>query len=276
MFSVLIPSFNHARYLRQAVESAVRDPLVGEVLVVDDGSRDGSQGVIDHLVRTYGSRVRDIGTGAGSNRGAHVRLDELVDAAGNDWVAVLNSDDMFVPSRFALAHGLARTGRTEFISGQLLIMDQTGRVCGRKRGWLDPEYPFPGPLGDSVGTGDWRRPEWQEAFRARLLNQNYIASTSNMLFTRRLHARLGGFRDYRYCHDWDFAIRAAFAGDVGWCHHYLTIYRTHGSNTILASAESIRAEVRRMFQRIVADVPGTELPPLCRVGLNANGYLAAA
>ena len=61
MFSALIPVYNHARFLRQAVESAIRDPLVGEVLVVDDGSQDRSQAVIGELGRLYAPRLRDIG-----------------------------------------------------------------------------------------------------------------------------------------------------------------------------------------------------------------------
>lgn len=278
MFSVLVPVFEHARFLRQAVESALRDPAVGEVLVVDDGSRDDSPRVIRDLVRVYGPRLRDVGTGPAGNRGAPARLNELVDAARHDWVAVLNSDDVFVPARFTLPRALARSGRTEFVSGHLLIMDAAGAVHGRKRGWLDPEYPFPPPLrGDTASMlGDWRRPEWQEVFRARLLNQNFIATTSNMIFTKRLHARIGGFRDYRYCHDWDFALRAAFAGEVGWCNQYLTLYRLHGSNTIAEGRDRIRADVRRMFRQLAVDVHDAAAAPLCRTGLDQNEYLAAA
>lgn len=277
MFSVLIPVFNHARFLRQAVESAIRDPLVGEVLVVDDGSRDRSQAVIRDLARLYGPRLRDIGDGRGTNQGAHARLNELVDAARHAWVAVLNSDDMFVPARFAVARSVLRSGETHFVSGHMLIADGRGTVFGRKRGWLDPEYPFPAGLGqDAGGANRWHDPAWQETFRARLLNQNFIATTTNMIFTKELHGRIGGFRDYRYCHDWDFALRASFDGDIAWCPQYLSVYRIHGSNTISDAKDRIRAEVQRMFRTIAADCRG--LPPgsLCTVGLRENEYLRAA
>jgi glycosyltransferase involved in cell wall biosynthesis len=42
MFSVLVPSFNHARYLAGGIVSALRSPLVTEILAVDDGSTDRS------------------------------------------------------------------------------------------------------------------------------------------------------------------------------------------------------------------------------------------
>jgi glycosyltransferase involved in cell wall biosynthesis len=49
MFSVLIPVFNHERYVRQAVLSAARSPLVSEVLLLDDGSADGSYEIVRQL-----------------------------------------------------------------------------------------------------------------------------------------------------------------------------------------------------------------------------------
>jgi hypothetical protein len=158
----------------------------------------------------------------------------------------------------------------------MLIMDANGTVFGHKRGWRDPEYPFPKNLQLNVESAHWHDTAWQEVFRGRLLNQNFIATTSNMMFTKQLHARLGGFRDYRYCHDWDFALRAAFDGDVGWCRQPLTLYRIHGSNTISEAKERIRAEVSRMFERFSDDVHGIEATPISRTGLAANRYLQAA
>ncbi len=277
MFSALIPVYNHARFLRQAVESAIRDPLVGEVLVVDDGSQDRSQAVIGELGRLYAPRLRDIGDGRGTNKGAHVRLNELVEAARHEWVGVLNSDDMFVPGRFAVARAALRSCSTQFVTGQLLIADACGQVFGRKRGWLDPEYPFPADLRQEVGRANrWRDPLWQETFRARLLNQNFIATTSNMVFTKTLHGRIGGFRDYRYCHDWDFALRSSFDGDIAWCPQYLSVYRIHGTNTIADAKDRIRVEVQRMFRMIEADSRGIPLAGRCNTGRSENEYLRAA
>jgi len=273
MFSVLIPVFNHGRFLRQAVESAVRDPLVGEVLLADDGSVDDSPAVIRSLASAYAGRVRDL-TGHRDNRGAHARLNQLAAAAAYEWLAVLNSDDAFVPSRFAVARSAIAGSRAEFVSGHLLVIDANGRGFGRKRGWHDPEYAFPEAIPAPAGMHGI--PAWQEAFRSRLLNQNFIATTSNMLFTRSLHARLGGFREYRYCHDWDFALRAVFDGPVGWCPSYLTLYRIHASNTIAEPAERVRAEVAGMFARLRVEVPGLAATVSRQAGLAGNTYLRAA
>ena len=117
---------------------------------------------------------------------------------------------------------------------------------------------------------------WQETFRARLLNQNFIATTSNMVFTKTLHGRIGGFRDYRYCHDWDFALRSSFDGDIAWCPQYLSVYRIHGTNTIADAKDRIRVEVQRMFRMIEADSRGIPLAGRCNTGRSENEYLRAA
>ena len=43
MFSVVIPVYNHAAFLRETVCSALQSPLATEVLLLDDGSTDGSR-----------------------------------------------------------------------------------------------------------------------------------------------------------------------------------------------------------------------------------------
>src|SRR5579872_958920 len=100
MFSVVIPIYNHARFLTQALSSALRSPLVTEVLLLDDGSHDGSAALAARLAAASDGRVRDLTPGDHANRGAHYRLNELVDAAACEWVAPLNSDDVFVRGRF--------------------------------------------------------------------------------------------------------------------------------------------------------------------------------
>lgn len=247
MFSVLIPVFNHAAFVGEAVLSALASPLVSEVLVVDDGSRDGSPEVLRGLCG-WDRRVRDLTDKPGENRGAHERLNQLVAAAGNEWVAVLNSDDRFVAGRFEVCRQVIRTENPDLICGHLLVEDDRGRVLGPKRGPLDPEYPY--PAGVEVGL----RLEAGDVL-GLLANQNFVATTSNMVFTKSLHRVVGGFRDYRYAHDYDFVLRACLLGRVRYVPQYLTMYRVHGSNTIRESGSSagVRAEIRLIFDRLMGD-----------------------
>ncbi len=266
MFSVVIPIYNHARYLRRAVASALASPLVVEILLVDDGSSDESPLLAREFALAHPGRIRDLSEAPPTNKGAHVRLNELCQAATQPWMAVLNSDDIFAPHRFETAALLIRATRCEFLAGGILIIDQDDKPIGRKRGIADPEF-----VCDLFNGYDGALDA--DALATVLCNQNILATTSNMLFSRTLFDRIGGFADLRYSHDWDFALRATRMGRCLWTPAPLTLYRIHSSNTIKEITPHLYGEVVRFFYRLLHDFPDLESPPLRLQALQANRYL---
>jgi hypothetical protein len=89
----------------------------------------------------------------------------------------------------------------------------------------------------------------ERRFVELLSEQNHLVTTSNMVFRKNLHARLGGFRSYRYVHDWDFALRAMLLGRPAYVPRFLTCYRLHGHNTILENEGKGNVETRAMLDR---------------------------
>ncbi len=246
MFSVVIPIYNHAKFVRQAIWSALRSPLVKEVLVVDDGSRDGSDKIAASMAAAHSGRVRDLTPRSGGNRGAHQRLNELVEAAQGEWIAVLNSDDAFVSGRFEAMAQSAEFSACDFAFGNLLLMDEHGALVGAKRGPLDCWSPF-------RPSRELLRMIAERRFADLLRDQNYLITTSNMAFRKSLHARVGGFHPYRYVHDWDFALRAMTLGRAIYIERYLTAYRIHAASTFLESEGKPIAEIRSMLERFQTD-----------------------
>jgi glycosyltransferase involved in cell wall biosynthesis len=261
VISVVIPVFNHADFLAAAVLSALRSRMVSEILLVDDGSSDQSPAVIASLAALH-PRVRDLTEPQGGNRGAHQRLNQLVTSARNEWVAVLNSDDAFAPARFESVVPAMRRGAADFFFGDIIIVDDAGKAIGQKRGYLDPEYPFPTAVDEEVR--DWR---------PLLFCQNFVATTSNLVFTKSLHTKVGGFAPRRYCHDWEFILRSAVLGRGTYVPQYFTCYRVHGANTISEAKQDVVSEVREMFEDVLGDFPDVQNDPEIRVNLAANRYL---
>lgn len=95
--SVIIPSFNHAPYLRECVDSVLaQDHPQLEVIVVDDGSSDGSV----QILQSYGDRITLLQQQGG--RQARARNLALRVARG-ELIAFLDSDDRYLPGRITAA-----------------------------------------------------------------------------------------------------------------------------------------------------------------------------
>src|SRR3954468_10533282 len=105
-FSVVIPTYNRAAYLAEAVRS-VRDQTypAHEIIVVDDGSTDNTAQVVEILandgIPLRYLRQANQGVAAARNRG--------IQAAAGDWIALLDSDDTWLPRKLEAASTLIAT-----------------------------------------------------------------------------------------------------------------------------------------------------------------------
>lgn len=96
--SVVIPLYNHARYIAEAVASVLdQGELLRELIVIDDGSRDASAEVMAGLA-AGDARIRFL---TQENRGAHATINRGLALATGEFVTILNSDDAYLPGRFA-------------------------------------------------------------------------------------------------------------------------------------------------------------------------------
>ncbi|MDQ1687284.1 MAG: CDP-glycerol glycerophosphotransferase [Frankiaceae bacterium] len=96
--SVVAIVYNDAARLRTAVESALAQDIALEVVVVDDGSTDGTAQVIDELARDPRVRPLRLATNSG---GCSLPRNTGLDAARGEWVTFLDSDDELEPGALA-------------------------------------------------------------------------------------------------------------------------------------------------------------------------------
>jgi glycosyltransferase involved in cell wall biosynthesis len=101
--SVLIPVYNAAPYVRQAVESALAQPETAEVVLVEDASPDDSLAVCQALVAEYPDRVRLFRHPGGENRGAGASRNLAIEKSRYPFIAFLDADDYFLAGRFTVA-----------------------------------------------------------------------------------------------------------------------------------------------------------------------------
>lgn len=229
--SVVIPSYSHAAYLAEAVQSVLDQSAHDlELIVVDDGSKDNSLEVLagfsDPRLQVFSQE----------NQGAHAAINRGLHLASGEYLAILNSDDAYHPQRLEkCTQKLKENPSLSLVGSHIEVIDTQGKLLGIKHGYQDlspwllemPERSF--RAGDDLG--------------AALLAENYWSTTSNYVFSRRFWQQAGDFRSLRYTHDWDYALRLAQLGSQSLLPEPLVRYRVHPSNTIRENQAAMIFEI---------------------------------
>lgn len=200
-FTVLLPAFN----AREHIGLAVRDLLAQtfrefEILIVDDGSTDGTGAVVKSF---SDSRIRLVTLP--ENRGLVGALNAGLAEARATWIARQDADDRCRPDRLARKHTLVgRHPEAVLFYSRATLID--GR--GWWRGTLRP------PL-DAAGL------RWDLCFR------NPVPHTSAVFPTARVRDALGGYRGDNVTADFDLWSRLLRLGDACGDAEPLVSYRNH-------------------------------------------------
>lgn len=222
MISVIVPTYQHERFVEAALESVYAQtygPM--ELVVVDDCSPDETAAVVERWLaeRRAVDRFAAVHFAVNAkNRGACDTINDGIAASHGDYVTILNSDDLYGPNRLALLVQAIKTTGTELAFTAVQAIDDVGqRLSGHL---LALEIETTADFIEACTTTEW-------AF----LVKNVAVSTGNLFFTRSLYRQLGGFRPLRYCHDWDFAMRALLLGRPTFVNSIEYFYRIHESNS---------------------------------------------
>jgi glycosyltransferase involved in cell wall biosynthesis len=126
--SVLMPVYNSAQYLRQAVESILAQTFTDfEFLIIDDGSTDASL----KILQTYAAQDQRIHLTTRENRGLARSLNQMLTYAKGEFIARMDGDDIAMPERFAR--------QVEFLRREADV------VCvGSAMDWIDEQSRFLG------------------------------------------------------------------------------------------------------------------------------------
>lgn len=146
--SIMMPVYNGARYLGQAIESALGQTYADcELLVVDDGSTDGSLTVAEEYVRRFAPRVRLLSRPDLKSRDVSVARNLAVENAGGELIAFLDADDLWLPERLEVQiRELDNHPEVGLIYAKAVCIDENGQEITRPTG----VYGLHGELGKGV------------------------------------------------------------------------------------------------------------------------------
>lgn len=129
--SVIMPAYNCAPYIKEAVESVVAQTYENwELIIVDDCSGDGTGELIKELAGTD-SRIRSFVNP--KNRGAAVSRSRAIAAASGQYVAFLDSDDRWEPLKLEKQLAFMRKVGADFSCTAYSKMDTAGNDLGVRR-----------------------------------------------------------------------------------------------------------------------------------------------
>lgn len=227
--SVIIPTYNSAAFLVDAVESVLAQTYRDfEILVIDDGSTDDTEQVMERYKgRVHYLRQRNGGVASARNHG--------IAMSKGHYIAFLDADDTWFPEKLEK-------------QTKALKSDTSARVC---------YSAFLSVTSDLKPIGVKRSTRWRTALEDLLLQGNIVGSICTVVAERVLFEDLGGFdSELSQCADWDMWVRLAAHSEFLYIDDPLVTYRQHDSN-MSRNAPLLEKDSLRVLEKgfVMAEVP---------------------
>lgn len=211
--SVVIPNYNYGIFLAQAIDSVLAQTYPNiEIIVIDDGSTDASEKVLDN----YGDKIRWFKqTNGGVSRARNRGISE----SGGDFIAFLDADDIWLPEK---------------IERQLKLFADDSEIGLVHCGFVD--FDNAGSLAEHLDGMEGWVAESLLSYRRSVI----LGGGSATVVKRKAIDESGGFdENMRIGEDWEFYYRIAKNYKVGFVPQVLLKYRIHPSNSFANNPSSI-------------------------------------
>ena len=227
LVSVIIPNYNYARFVSQAIVSVINQTYSNiEIIVVNNGSTDDSLEVL----KGFEDRIclvdqQNLGQSGARNTG--------LSKASGDFIAFLDADDTWEPQK---------------IEKQLLLFSPTTELvyCGIRRFTGNSETVVSTDLPSFSGSCD-------SAFISQPGVSVVLSGESTAIFTRALLTKVGEFDpELNSAAGWDFFRRCSKFTDFDFVPEALTNYRIHDSNMSNNGMKTI-PDIRNAYKKLFKD-----------------------
>ncbi len=216
--SVLLPVYNREKFASQAIGSLVNQTLDNdeyEIIIINDGSTDGSQDIID----SYQAKHANIRAFKQENQGVIAVLNRGLELAKGEYITRLDDDDISHPTRLAKQYDYMLKHRLD--------------LCGCFCEFIDK---------DSQVTGINAYPVKHLKCKDLLLKRNSVSIGGAMgMFKKDMVMEIGGFNpNFRDIEDLDLWLRIIERGGrLGNVPEYLYQYRMHDTNNTLLRKQEV-------------------------------------
>jgi teichuronic acid biosynthesis glycosyltransferase TuaG len=225
--SICIPAYNAAKYLGETLDSVKKQTYKNwELVVVEDGSDDGTKDIVENFKNEVNNAVLYIKSER--NLGLTYTRNIAANASKGDWIALLDSDDLWTEDHLAdLVETANKNPDCEFIhSGSILFNSDTRKEISVRAPSVDDIKNFP----------------------LSLFNRTYLVQPSSVMTSRKIFIETGGSNtSFRYSEDIEYWFRIAKQGfKFAFTNKNTCLYRKH-SSALTANVLEITREVAKVY-----------------------------
>jgi glycosyltransferase involved in cell wall biosynthesis len=240
LFSVIIPCFNHALFVGEAIEAVLAQSIGDlELIVVDDCSRDNSSEIIEKYRRSD-QRVRVIYHE--TNQGISPTRDDAIKIAQGEYLAFCDADDVWMPTKLARQLELLQKHPEHDVAYcDAAIINECGIETGDH---FSDQFPV-------RGNGSGRLFE-------QLCTRNFV-NIQTAILRRECIADAGYFDDgegIKLVDDWWFWLRVSYRHSFIYTDEVLAKYRVHQGSTGVVQRPAYKVNRIKLFHRILRKYPG--------------------
>lgn len=210
--SILIPSYNHAHFIVDTLNSHVENnPFSYEIVIIDDGSSDNSVEIIQNWINKHPEvRTRFISR---ENRGVTSTLNQLIDLAEGKYIRMFGSDDLSFPgANQKLVDYLELTG-DQAVFGFARVIDKKSKIISS----------------NSIEFLKRKPSDYEKEMKRSIILRWAIVGPS-LVLKRDSFEKIGKFNEKSLIEDWYLYLNLISAFKVSFLNTPVADYRIHDSN----------------------------------------------
>lgn len=215
LVSVVVPSYNHAKYVKETILSIVNQTYQNiELIVIDDGSKDNSIKILQNLQKEFGFTliVRE-------NRGLVKTLNEGLSLANGEYFCVVASDDIFMLNKIELqVDFMEKNPDYALCFGKMKIIDENSNY-----------------------VKDFKFKRIKSGFMFyKLFSKQFIITAPTVMLKRNILESVGGYSSEFNIEDFPLWLKLSLDYPFGYLDEILVSYRIHGANMSSNIAKNIQ------------------------------------
>jgi len=242
LVSVIVPCYNHEKYVEQTIESIVNQTYKNiELIVIDDGSKDNSPKILEELSKKYNFYYEHQ-----QNIGLPATLNKMIKTAKGKYISLIASDDVKTIDKIEVLVKEFEELSDEYavVCGDANFIDDNGKeicieVSGQEyKSFLDWHLHSRNDFDYKNNFGEY----------TTLLQANYIPAMSTLIKKEALY-KVGLYEENISIEDWNMWLKLARTYKMKHIDRIVSFYRWHANNSSKTMRDKLRFDSLKIFER---------------------------